>query len=110
ASSTAASNILGAGRTTARRPTARRPIGSHCGASRPDTVAANDSARSREFGANHRTAQGEPAADGQRQLKSHWGAEGKPGRDETRAREGFRAEPAQGVSACDAAGSGLPQA
>ena len=38
--------------------------------------------------------------------------EGDPGRDETRAREGFRAEPAQDItiSAADAAGPGLAQA
>ena len=71
-------------------------------------------ARSRESGANHRTAQGEPATNGQRQFKSHRGAQGEPGRDKTRAREGFRAEPAQdvtaSVTASDAAGSDLAQA
>ena len=77
---------------------------------RSNPVAANDRARSRDSGAEHRTAQGEPAANGQRQFKSHWGAQGQPGRDETHAREGFRADPAQGVTASDAAGSGLAQA
>ena len=58
---------------------------------RSNAVAANDRARSRESGAEHRTAQDEPATDGQRQFKSHWRAQGQPGRDETCAREGFRA-------------------
>ncbi|HEY6375255.1 MAG TPA: hypothetical protein VIX90_06990, partial [Edaphobacter sp.] len=37
-------------------------------------------------------------------------AQGEPGRDKTRAREGFRAEPAQDVTASDAADSDLAQA
>ena len=90
--------------------TARRRADGYRNASRSDAVAANDSARSRESGAKHRTAQGEPAANGQRQFKSHWGAQGEPGRDKARAREGFRAEPAQDVTASDAAGSDLAQA
>ena len=108
ASNATASNNLGSGRT------ARRRAGSTRSASRSNAVAANDRARSRESGANHRTAQGEPAASRQREFKSHWGAQGDPGRDETRAREGFRAEPAQdgtaSVTASDAAGPGLAQA
>ena len=92
ASNTPASNNLGSDRT------ARRRADSACSASRSDAVAANDGARSRESGAKHRTAQGEPAANRQRQFKSHCGAQGEPGRDETRAREGFRAEPAQDVT------------
>ena len=108
ASNAIASNNLGSGRT------ARRRAGSTRSTSRSNAVAANDRARSRESGANHRTAQGEPAASRQREFKSHWGAQGDPGRDETRAREGFRAEPAQdgtaSVTASDAAGPGLAQA
>jgi hypothetical protein len=45
----------------------------------------------------------------QRQFKSHRGAQGEPGRDKTRAREGFRAEPAQDVTAFDAADPDLAQ-
>src|SRR5204863_9968809 len=44
------------------------------------------------------------------QFKSHWGAQGQPGRDKARASEGFRAEPAQDVTASDAADSDLAQA
>ena len=102
--STTASNALTSDRT------ARRRADSYRGACRSDTVAANDGSRSRECGAKHRTAQGEPATNSQRQFKSHWGAQGEPGRDKTRAREGFRAEPAQDVTASDAAGSNLAQA
>ena len=102
--STTASNALGSDRT------ARRRADSYRSASRSHTVAANDGARSRECGARHRTAQGEPATNSQRQFKSHRGAQGEPGRDETRAREGFRAEPAQDVTASDAADSDLAQA
>ena len=108
ASNPIASNNLGSGRT------ARCRAGSTRSASRSNAVAANDRPRSRESGANHRTAQGEPAASRQREFKSHWGAQGDPGRDETRAREGFRAERAQdgtaSVTASDAAGPGLAQA
>ena len=78
--------------------------------SRSDTVAANDGARSRELGAKHGTAQGKPTTNSQRQFKSHCGAQGEPGRDKTRPREGFRAELAQDVTAPDAAGSDLAQA
>ena len=63
--STTASNALGSDRT------ARRRADSYRSASRSHTVAANDGARSRECGAKHRTAQGEPATNGQRQFKSH---------------------------------------
>ena len=89
---------------------ARRRADSCRSASRSHAVAANDGARSRECGAKHRTAQGEPATNSQRQFKSHRGAQGEPGRDKTRAREGFRAEPAQDVTASDAADSDLAQA
>ena len=75
----------------------RRRHASRRSASRSSPVAAKDRARSRDAGAEHRAAQGEPAANGQRQFKSHWRAQGQPGRDETYAREGFRADPAQGV-------------
>ena len=108
ASNTTASNTPGSGRP------ARRRAGSTRSASRSNAIAANDRARSRKSGANHRTAQGEPAASRQRQFKSHCGAQGDPGRDETRAREGFRAEPAQDGTACvaasDTASRGLAQA
>ncbi len=93
---TAASNAGGSGRT------ARRRAGSCRGACRSHAVAANDGARSRESGAKHRTARGEPATDRQRQFKSHRRAQGEPGRDKTRAGEGFRAEP-EGVTASGAA-------
>src|SRR6266404_3376889 len=102
--STTASNAPGSDRT------ARRHADSYPSSSRFDTVAAKDGARSRESGAKHRTAQGEPATNGRRQFKSHWGAQGQPGRDKARAREGFRAEPAQDVTASDAADSDLAQA
>src|SRR6266404_3635467 len=102
--STTASNAPGSDRT------ARRRADSYPSSSRSDTVAAKDGARSRESGAKHRTAQGEPATNGRRQFKSHWGAQGQPGRDKARAREGFRAEPAQDVTASDAADSDLAQA
>ena len=46
-----------------------------------------------------RTAQDEPAADGQRQCEGHRGAQGEPGRDEARARKGSRAGPAQDATA-----------
>src|SRR5260370_8837497 len=101
---TTASNAPGSDRT------ARRRADSYPSSSRSDTVAAKDGARSRESGAKHRTAQGEPATNGRRQFKSHWGAQGQPGRDKARAREGFRAEPAQHVTASDAADSDLAQA
>ena len=106
ASNTTANGNPGSGRTARRRADSTRST------SRSDAVAANDGARSRESGAKHRTAQGEPAANRQRQFKSHWGAQGDPGRDETRAREGFRAKPAQDITitAADAAGPGLAQA
>ena len=87
-----ASNIPGPGSGRAARSPRRQHAAAPPGS---NAVAANDRARSRESGANHRTAQGEPAANGQRQFKSHRGAQGEPGRDETRAREGFRADPAQ---------------
>jgi hypothetical protein len=95
--STTASNAPGSDRT------ARRRADSYPSSSRSDTVAAKDGARSRESGAKHRT-------NGRRQFKSHWGAQGQPGRDKARAREGFRAEPAQDVTASDAADSDLAQA
>ena len=101
-----ASNIPGSGSDRA----ARRRAGGCRSAPGSDPVAADHRARSRESGANHRTAQGEPAANGQRQFKSHRGAQGYPGRDETLARKGFRADPAQGVTASGAAGSGPAQA
>ena len=57
------------------------------------------------------TTQGEPTTNSQqRQFKSHCGAQGEPGRNKTRAREGFRAEPAQDVTTSGAARSGLAQA
>jgi len=102
--STAASNAPGPDRT------ARRCAGSDRNACRTHTAAANDGARSRECGAKHRTAQGEPATNSQREFKSHRGAQGEPGRDKTRAREGFRAEPAQDVTSSDEAASDLAQA
>jgi hypothetical protein len=37
----------------------------------------------------NRTAQGEPATNGQRQFKSRCGSQGEPGRDKTRGGEGF---------------------
>ena len=67
-------------------------------------------AKYRKSGAKHRTAQGEPATNGQRQLKSHRRTEGQPGRDKARAREGFGAEPAQDRISPGAAGAGLAQA
>ena len=62
-----ASNIPGPGSDRA----ARCRAGGCRSAPGSDPVAANHRARSRESGANHRTAQGEPAANGQRQFKSH---------------------------------------
>ena len=88
-----------------------RPAASSRSAARSSPVAAKDRARSRDAGAEHRAAQGEPAANGHRQFKSHWRAQGQPGRNETVAREDVRAAPAQGVAtACGAAGSGRAQA
>ena len=88
ASNTTASNTLGSDHN------ARRRADSYRSASRSHTVAANDGAQSREHGAKHRTAQGEPATNSQRQFKGDRGTQGEPGRDKTRAREGFGAEPA----------------
>ena len=101
---TPASNARGADHTAGGR------AGSYRSAPRSYTVAGKVGARSREHGAQHRTAQGEPATNNQRQFKSHSGAQGEPGRDQTRAREGFRAEPAQDVIASDAADADLAQA
>ena len=113
-SNSATASNPAAGYTPGSDRTARHRAESTHSASRSNAVAANDRARSRESGANHRTAQGEPAANRQRQFKSHWGAQGDPGRDETRAREGFRTEHAQDGTACvttsDTAGPGLAQA
>ena len=61
-------------------------------------------------GAKHRTAQGEPATNSQRQFKSDRGTQGEPGRDKTRAREGFGADPAQDITASDAANFDRAQA
>src|SRR5262245_7599498 len=102
--STTASNASGSSRP------ARRRADSYRSASRSHPAAADDGERSGEYGAKHRTAQGEPATNGQRQFKSHCGAQGEPGRDKARAGEGFRAEPAQDVAASDAADSNPAQA
>ena len=62
-------------------------------------------------GAEHRSAQGEPAANGHRQFKGHRRTQGQPGRNETDAREDVRADPAQGIpTACRAAAFGRAQA
>src|SRR5262249_39465554 len=74
------------------------------------TVAANDGERSRKPRAKHRAAQGDPATNSRRQCKRHCGAQGEPGGDKTRAREGFRAEPVQDVTAPDTADCDLAQA
>ena len=77
-------------------------------------VAANDGARPRESGAKPRAAQGEPAANRQRQFKSHRGAQGEPGRDESAqlAKVTEQAPPrtSQPPSPTAAAGSGRAQA
>ncbi len=52
-------------------PQDNAPTSTAAASCRSGTTAANDCARSRECGAQHRTAQGEPAANVQRQFKSH---------------------------------------
>ena len=74
----------------AGRGTAGSRSASRRSASGSSPVAAKDRARSRDAGAEHRTAQGEPAADGRRKFKGHRRAQGQPGRDEAHDREGFR--------------------
>ena len=67
ASTTTASNNPGSDRTAKRR------AGSHPQRFPTNPVAANDGARPRGSGAKHRAAQGEPAANRQRQFESHRG-------------------------------------
>ena len=112
-----AGNIAGPGadRAARSRTTRRHGASPHAArrrsASRSSPVAAEDRARSRDAGAEHRTAQGHTAANGCRQFKSHWRAQGQPGRNETDACEGARAAPAaQGVTASKAAGFSRAQA
>lgn len=112
-----ASNIAGPGadRAARSRTTRRHGTGPYAArrrsASRSSPVAAEDRTRSRDAGAEHRTAQGHAAANGCRQFKSHWRTQGQPGRNETDAREGARAAPAaQGVTAGKAAGFSRAQA
>src|SRR5262245_17124521 len=68
--------------------------------------------RSRPFGrrVKPRAAQGDSTTNSQRQFERHCGAQGESRRDKTRAREGFRAEPVQDVTASDTADCDLAQA
>ena len=71
------------------RAAAGRRADSQHSSSRPGGAAANDRARPRKCGAKYRTAQGGSATNGPRELQSHWGTQGEPGRNETDAREGI---------------------
>ena len=94
----------GSGRATRRR------AGSTRNSSRSNPVAADDRARSRESGAQHRAAPDQPATDGQRQCQGHRGSEGEPGRDEARPRQDLRPGSGQGDTAAGATRAGLAQA